>query len=398
MSLSASRRHTLACTLLVFAGVCAFAALLGSWQAPAVVEAGTENAEHSAARTAYSQKIAATYNYRYGKEHPFLPSNMTTDNGEFIQPADFLTAQYCGHCHQASHQQWRESAHSNSVRAPWYLKNVGLLNSEKGIEFSRHCEGCHNPVALAAGALTQEGPKKRAYDADGITCTVCHSIQKVDLHGTGSYVLGDPAVLVDETGAPIHRPVSDAEILAHLDRHSAAVMKPFYKTSEFCASCHKAALPHDLNGYKWQRAMSPYDEWQNSSFARQSPLPFYHKDSTSTCETCHMSRDPYIGRDPGAKEGKLASHRWLGANSLIPAYYNYPDQAEKLVAFLQNSLFNVDIFALERTTAANTAANVPASGNDFIAPLGTSAFSIGCPAKSSQPASSSRTRASPTRT
>lgn len=43
---------------------------------------------------------------------------------------------------------------------------------------------------------------------------------------------------------------ADTEILAHLDRHSAAVMRDFYRTSEFCAACHKAALPKELNGYK----------------------------------------------------------------------------------------------------------------------------------------------------
>ena len=65
-----------------------------------------------------------------------------------------------------------------------------------------------------------------------------------------------PAVLVDEDGKPIYGPVSDKEILAHLDRHSKAVMQDFYRTSEFCAACHKAALPAKLNHYKWQRAFT----------------------------------------------------------------------------------------------------------------------------------------------
>ncbi len=335
------------------------------WMLSGAVRAATTEDEHTAARTAYNEKVAASYNFRYGKDHPFLPSNMTTDNGQFIDPKDFPTAQYCGHCHQAAHAQWRESAHSNANRAPWYLKNVGLLNTEKGIEFSRHCEGCHDPIAVAAGALTQAGPKKRPYDQDGVTCTVCHSVQKVDTRGTGSYVLGVPAVLMDEQGQPIHRAVSDGEILAHLDRHSAAVMKPFYRTSEFCASCHKAALPHELNDYKWQRAMSPYDEWQNSSFAKQSPLPFYVKDSVSTCETCHMQREAFMGRDPGAKNGQLASHRWLGANSLLPEYYKFEEQGRRIREFLAANVFNVDIFALERE-----------GSKEPIAPLGRKNFSI----------------------
>ena len=361
-------RTRAACALMTLALALLALAAAGSRTA---VRAGSEADAHAEARKAYNAKISATYNYRYGKEHPFLPSNMTTDDGQFFDPKDFPTAQYCGHCHQESHKQWRQSAHSNSNRAPWYLKNVGLLNDTKGIEFSRHCEGCHDPIAMAAGALTQAGPKKRPYDQDGVTCSVCHSIQKVDLRGTGSYTLGTPAVLVDESGAPILRPVSDGEILSHLDRHSAAVMKPFYKTSEFCASCHKAALPHDLNDYKWQRAMTPYDEWQNSSFAKQSPLPFYKKDSVSTCETCHMNREPITQRDPGAKQGQLASHRWLGANSLIPQYYGYEEQGRRVKEFLQNSVFNVDLFAVE----------VDGKPETMAAPLGLKSFNLAAGSK-----------------
>jgi Tfp pilus assembly protein PilF len=335
------------------------------------VKAGTEADEAAAARQAYNDKIAAKYNFRFGRARPFLPSNLTTDTGAFIDPKLFQTADYCGHCHQEAHQQWRESAHSNANRAPWYLKNVGLMNTEKGVEFSRHCEGCHDPISVVAGALPVGSPKKRPYDQDGVTCQVCHSIQKVDTRGTGSYVMGTPAVLVDEDGQPITRPVSDAEILSHLDRHSKAVMKDFYRTSEYCSVCHKAALPRELNGYKWQRAIFLYDEWQNSSFAKQSPLPFYVKDSVSTCQTCHMQREPLKLADDGAKKGQLASHRWLGANTLIPKYYGFDEQGRRIVQFLQNNVFNVDIFALERGETPEGA-----TPQTVVAPLGLTSFRV----------------------
>ncbi len=343
------------------------------------VKAGTEADAAAAARQAYNARIAANYNYRWGKDKPFLPSNATTDTGQFLDPSQFQTADYCGHCHQEAHAQWRQSAHSNSNRAPWYLRNVGLLNSEKGIEYSRHCEGCHDPIAVISGALTEGAPKKRPYDQDGVTCQACHSIQKVDTRGTGSYVMGTPAVLVDEAGNPITRPVSDAEILTHLDRHSKAEMRPFYKTSEYCAACHKAALPKELNGYKWQRAIFLYDEWQQSSFAKQSPLPFYAKDSVSTCQTCHMQREPLKLTDYGAKNGQLASHRWLGANTVVPKYYGFDEQGARIVQFLQNNVFNVDIFALERgdgASASTTQASADPAGANLVAPLGLTTFAL----------------------
>lgn len=357
----------LLCTISI-AGVAAAAVCL---LVPAVT-AGSDSDAAAAARTAYSQKIAKEYTYRFGTEKPFLPSNIQTDNGEFLDPKSFPTAQYCGHCHQEAHSQWRQSAHSNSNRPPWYLRNVNLLNTEKSVSFSRHCEGCHDPIAVVAGAITEGAPRKRPYDQDGITCMVCHSIKSIDTRGTGSFVLAEPAVLLDDNGQPIHRPVSDGEILAHLDRHSAAVMKPFYRSSEFCAPCHKAALPRTLNDYKWQRAISLYDEWQNASFAKESPLPFYKKDTVSTCQTCHMSREPLQGKDYGAKNGKLASHRWLGANTMIPQYYHYDEQATRVVQFLQASVFNIDIFGLETENPGGTSA----SSQNLIAPIGTTPFNL----------------------
>jgi tetratricopeptide (TPR) repeat protein len=353
-----------AARLAAFIAVCALVSGLLMLTSTGVHAAGEADA-CVAARKAYNDKISANYNDHFGRETHFLPSNMTTDTGQFIDPKTVPTADYCAHCHQESHAEWRESAHSNSNRAPWYLKNVNLLADQKGVEFTRHCEGCHDPLAVAAGNLTQGSTKRRPFDADGVTCMVCHSIQKVDTRGTGSYVLGVPAVLMDENGQPITRPVSDSEILAHLDRHSAAVMKPFYKSSEFCASCHKAALPTMLNGYKWQRAFSVYDEWQNASFSQQNPLPFYTKANVSTCATCHMSREKLNLPDAGAKGGMLASHRWLGANTLVPKYYNYPDQAAAVVKFLQNNVFNVDLFAVEQEQT-----------HAVTAPLGQASFTL----------------------
>ena len=339
----------------------------------------TANIKVSGPTTAFHDSVSGRYNYAFGKESPFLPSNATSVNGQFLSPKTFYNAQYCGHCHQEAYHQWRQSVHSNAFRNPWYLKNVNLLIAEKGVQYSRHCEGCHNPVALLSGDLSQGMPKKRPFEDEGLTCSTCHSILSTDATGTGSYVMGIPAVIVDEKGEAVTRPVSDAEILSHLDRHSKAVMRPFYKSAEFCAACHKAAIPRSLDDYKWLRAFSVYDEWQGASFTKQSPLPFYRKDVVSTCQTCHMKSEPLApgASDPGAKDGQFKSHRWLGANSLMAAFYKYDEQAEKLVAFLKEGplgggVLNVDIFALEKENDAATGKDQPL----LVAPLGLTSFSL----------------------
>jgi len=351
------RLHRLACRLVLVAGLM----FITSQTKPACAATSEPADTH---RATYSQAIGEHYNLRFGSDQPFLPSNASTDTGQFIDPKSFPTAKYCGHCHQEAHAEWRQTAHANAFRAPWYIKNTNMLKKEKGIEYTRHCEGCHNPIALTSGALTKDSPVDRKFDEDGITCSVCHAIQQVNTRGTGSYVLGQPAVMVDEEGKPVYGEVPDKEILAHLDRHSKAVMKEFYRTSEFCSACHKAALPKMLNDYKWQRAISLYDEWQLSSFAKQSPLPFYVKDQVSNCQTCHMKKEEIQLSDYGAKDGKLASHRWLGANTVLSKYYGYEAQMDKTIAFLRNGVFNIDIFALER------------NGDKAIAPLGSESFEI----------------------
>ena len=126
--------------------------------------------------------------------------------------------------------------------------------------------------------------------------------------------MGVPAVMVDEKGNRIPGIVPDSEILAHLDRHSKAVMQDFYHTPEFCSACHKANLPPPLNDYKWIRAFTAYDEWQNSKFSQRNPLTFYSADFT-TCQGCHMKRE----RDHPARLRGQARHS--GFTSLAGGQY-----------------------------------------------------------------------------
>src|SRR5215471_14118343 len=56
--------------------------------------------------------------------NPFFPSQAKADFKGFATAADFAPASYCSACHQEIHREWRESAHANSFRAPFYLKNV----------------------------------------------------------------------------------------------------------------------------------------------------------------------------------------------------------------------------------------------------------------------------------
>jgi cytochrome c-type biogenesis protein CcmH/NrfG len=322
-------------------------------------------------RKAYADKVRQSYNFTLVKGNISLPGNAAIEGDDFIQPGAFPNAKYCAHCHEEAYHQWRTALHSNSFRTPFYRTSVNIVMQTKGIQFARHCDSCHNPVAVLSGALTQNSVVDRKFDQDGLTCMTCHSIQKVQSTlGNGSYVMGVPAVMTDAAGKRIPGEVPYADILAHPDWHAKAVMQPLYKQPEFCAACHKANLPNPLNGYKWIRAFTTYDEWQTSKFSQRNPLTFYQADFT-TCQGCHMKRGPLTNlKEPGAKHDSFASHRWEAGNTAVPFYYGFDEQLERTIAFLrQGNYLNVDIFGL-RVVGANQ------KPGKMIAPLGSVPFSL----------------------
>jgi tetratricopeptide (TPR) repeat protein len=317
-------------------------------------------------RQAYDAKIRANYNFRFGSDKISTPGNAAVEGPGFIQPQAFLPASYCGRCHQEAYSQWRQALHSNSFRTPFYRTSVNILPRTKGIEFTRHCDSCHNPIGVLAGALTQDSQVDRSFDEDGLTCTTCHSIQQVPTtNGNGGFVMGVPSAMVDEDGNRIPGMVPDEQIKSHPDRHSTAVMKQFYRTPEFCAACHKANLPDTLNDYKFIRAFTSYDEWQNSKFSQRNPLTFYSAGFT-TCQDCHMPRENLTLEDQGAKHGTLASHRWPAGNTAVPFYYGFNEQLQKTIDFLKSGMYlNVDLFGIKRAGEAA-----------MIAPLGSAPFQL----------------------
>jgi Flp pilus assembly protein TadD len=115
--------------------------------------------------------------------------------------------------------------------------------------------------------------------------------------------------------------------------------------------------PPSLNGYKHIRGFSAYDEWQQSGASHESLLTFYKREERTDCRACHMPKIE-SANDRSAKQGKIASHRWLGANTAAPLFYGQTEQAGLTKAFLQADVLDVDIYSLRR-----------GSTGELIAPL-----------------------------
>jgi tetratricopeptide (TPR) repeat protein len=302
----------------------------------------------------------------------FSPSNARTEDGKLIPVEQFFPASRCQNCHQDTHTAWAESLHRNAAREPFYRESADILLRTRGIELTRHCESCHTPVALFSGALTKESKRQQApftpLDDEGVTCSVCHSITEARLDGTGSFTIRRPALLAREDGTPLYGDFTDEQILADVPAHKRAVMRPLLKSPEFCATCHKVDAPPQLNGYKHIRGFSAYDEWQQSGASRETVQPFYQRSERADCRACHMPKVE-SANDRAAKEGKIASHRWLGANTAAPLFYGQHVQARLTEEFLKADVLDVDIFALKREATGELIAPLSSAVENCFTPL-----------------------------
>ncbi|MDQ2975698.1 MAG: cytochrome c family protein, partial [Acidobacteriota bacterium] len=71
----------------------------------------------------YNDEVSKNYDFKFGS-NPFSPSNATSTTGKFIPGEMFISSARCGTCHTDAHAQWRQSAHGNAFREPFYQKNV----------------------------------------------------------------------------------------------------------------------------------------------------------------------------------------------------------------------------------------------------------------------------------
>ena len=142
--------------------------------------------------------------------------------------------------------------------------------------------------------------------------------------------------------------VHDTALKARPQVHKRQMQKPFYRTSEYCSTCHKVSLDTRVNNYRWLRGQNEYDNWHDSGVARNAARTFYLPESKRVCQDCHMPLEPAVLGDFAAKEGYVRSHRFLAVNTALPFLRGDDETIERIEAFLQNGKLGVDIFALRR--------------------------------------------------
>jgi len=329
-----------------------------------------------------------------GPNGPFFPSSADTTRGGII-PADFFTTSAaCGRCHTDIYNQWKSSVHHfSSFNNQWYRKSIEYMQDVVGTRPSKWCAGCHDHAVFFNGRFDRPireqiaTPEAQA----GLACTSCHSIVHVrSSMGQGDFVIEYPPLHdLAASERPALRWLHDRLLYLDPAPHRNAFLKPFHReqTAEFCSACHKVHLDVPVNSYRWIRGFNEYDNWQASGVSGQGARSFYYPATSQKCADCHM---PLVDSDdPAAKNGKVRSHRFPGANTAIPFVNHDAEQLKTVESFLRDGQISVDIFGFARVAEGGArdravAASEPRLSSTFA--VGEESMNFGAAAASLAPA------------
>jgi len=284
-------------------------------------------------------EFPADYSWKYGKDRPFAPSLVRTASHWAYDPTTLSGSAGCGTsgCHSEILHEWEPTAHRYASSDVAFQAVQRLMLQERGAESTRYCAGCHDPIALLSGNKNVNVEGLTSVGADeGVSCIACHSIVQTDVRGNADYTVSQPIRYVGERkDGVINKWMSDFLIRAYPEQHKRAFARPLYKTAEYCGACHKQFIDEEVNQIGWVQLQNQYDNWRKSRWYHEGDAA-----KTITCRECHMpltaSMDPAAGdggdynRSP--TDRKHRSHRFLGANQVMPALMKLPGAEQQVEA------------------------------------------------------------------
>jgi Flp pilus assembly protein TadD len=304
----------------------------------------------------------------------FLPKGLLTNNDvstgeklkEEVARHGFaveakIGSETCARCHQDIVEQWSRSAHRYaSFNNPFYRAAVEALRAEPprppysldSRQRSQWCAGCHDPAIMMAGNMTKDIDPNSPESQAGLTCLACHLMDEVHgVGGNGNYRINDglpSPYLFNQAKGGVLAEVHDLLVKSKPDVHKKDMLKPVFRTSEYCGTCHKVSLDSPVNGYRWIRGQNEYDNHQDSGVTHSNARTWYLPPATKNCQDCHMPHvDAPLG-DVSAKGGKVRSHLFLGPNTALPHVRGDARTVSEMEKFLQEAKLRVDVFAVRQ--------------------------------------------------
>ncbi len=295
------------------------------WAVAGCVACGIVGVSRPGAR--YANQFPKDYSFLYGTNRPFAPSLARTDTGGAFDAQSLAGSETCGTsgCHDQILREWQPSAHRYAAMDKVFLGIQDVMAKQNGPESTRYCGGCHDPISLFSGTkniFVENLTGLQGYQ-EGISCLSCHAIRETDIKGNANYTVTQPREYLWQwaTNGPA-RIARDFLIRSYPAEHSRLAKRSF-KKPEYCAACHKQFIDAEVNRVGWVQLQNQYDNWANSHWNHKGDAA-----KTVECRECHMplvadSTDPAAGdsldynRTP--RDGKHRSHRFVGANTLIPS-------------------------------------------------------------------------------
>ncbi len=251
----------------------------------------------------------------------------------------YPSAATCGTCHPKHYEEWSVSQHSYAQLSPVYMAINNFLNFSTSSSMGDFCLRCHNQV----GANLGESPfisnlERHPTSREGITCVVCHRVNKAYNKASGRIGLVEGDLLEPVYGptgnSELERVLKDDDFRVVTEReqqgrqiHTEVQKFAGISSSTFCGSCHDVTL---FNGFRLEEAFSEY---------RMSPAAARGE----TCQDCHMGKVQGVAsgyeRGPAAVVGsvetkprKLTDHTFAGPDYSVihPGIFPHNSEAQKL--------------------------------------------------------------------
>ncbi len=272
----------------------------------------------------------------------------------------------CAGCHSEIAAQWAQSAHHfSSFNNPYYAASVDLLRTQRPLAAGRFCAGCHDPLLLVDDRITASDLRRDQPAAQaGLPCLVCHSMQETEqTHGGPRARLGNGAY--DVVAGPVPPPRSQGPAVGNEPSEHSRRLRPSHLAQpSFCAACHKVGLGPHITQASWLRGQDDYGAWLASMAAGNGVGAVYRPETVQVkrCQDCHMPLEPL-------RSGKLArSHRFLAANTALPALRGDLDMQDRERRFLQGAVsLDIAVWPAEPTPTepSSEAAKSPDSAPVF---------------------------------
>ncbi len=271
-------------------------------------EAETESAkldDEAKAETQKVQKEVDNYGQRLRQKLDHLSADELDDLGarlhyELAVINRFPSASQCADCHPTEYAEWSASPHAYAQISPMFNAMQGTFIKRSGGTNGDFCIRCHTGVGMALNEpLFTENFKRSAVAREGITCVVCHRIEKPYGRVSGRFAIEEGNI-----HQTMYGPLTDDVLKQVIEEynvspspdvkpgsepiHAKAEKRLYFSTAQICSMCH------DVNSQNGFRLEAAYTQFLNSPARKRG----------ETCQDCHMGKKP--GIKSGYPEGVIA--------------------------------------------------------------------------------------------